>query len=198
MADDADTLLTIAEIAATFAGFAALVSALGRRATSGRALHDLLRLRLVIATSLIVVVAALVPSALARFDLAEDTVWRIAALTFVLLTYAEIASFLMSYRPVREEFAPDVVAAGVAFVLQIVVQAALVTILVDAAIAYHDALYVTALVAMLCTAAFVFMRLVESTFRHISARDASASARPGAPSEVKSRREPGDSGDGAD
>jgi hypothetical protein len=168
--DDADTLLTIAEIAATFAGFAALVSALGRRATSGRALHDLLRLRLVIATSLIVVVAALVPSALARFDLPEDAVWRIAAFVFVALTAIEIVSFVMSYRTVREEFPPDLLATGVAIVLQIVAQAALLTILVDAAVAYHDALYVTALVAMLCTAAFVFMRLVESTFRLISSR----------------------------
>jgi hypothetical protein len=172
MADDADTLLTVAEIAATFAGFAALVSALGRRVTSGRALHDLLRLRLVIATSLIVVVAALVPSALARFDLAADTVWRMAAALFLALTYAEIGSFVMNYRPVREEFPPDLLAAAAAVLLQIVVQAALLTILADAFIEYHDALYVTALVAMLCTAAFVFMRLVESTFRHISAREA--------------------------
>jgi hypothetical protein len=170
MADDADTLLTIAEIAATFAGFAALVSALGRRAASGRALHDLLRLRLVIATSLIVVVAALVPSALARFDLAADTVWRIAAAVFLLLTWAEIVSFLMTYRPFREEFPPDVLAASVAAVMQLVVQVALGIILVDAMIEQHDALYVAALVAMLCTAAFVFMRLVESTFSQISSR----------------------------
>ncbi len=169
--NDSDALLTIAEIAATFAGFAALVSVLGRRARSGRAVHDLLRLRLVIATSLIVVVAALVPSALARFELAIEDVWRLAALVFLALVYAEIVAFVATYRPVRESFQPDRVAVAVAGILQVLVQIALITVLTGVAPALDDALYVGALVAMLCTAAFVFMRLVESTFGQIVGRD---------------------------
>jgi hypothetical protein len=169
--DDSDALLTIAEIAATFAGFAALVSVLGRRAKSGRAIHDLLRLRLVIGTSLIVVVAALVPSALARFDLPMTRVWQVAAGVFLVLIYAEIAAFLSTYRPVQGTFEPDRVAFAVAAVLQVLVQISLLLVLFGLVTFLDDAFYVGALVAMLCTAAFVFMRLVESTFGQIVGRD---------------------------
>ena len=168
---DSDSLMTIAEIAATFAGFAALVSVLGRRARSGRAIHDLLRLRLVIATSLIVVVASLVPSALARFDMATERIWQVAAGVFLLLIYAEVAAFIANYKPVREHFEPDRVALAVTAVLQLLVQAALLTVLFAGLPRLDDALYVAALVATLCTAAFVFMRLVESTFSQIVGRD---------------------------
>ena len=56
MLDESDALLTIAEVAATFAGFAALVTLFGRRRVAASALHDLLRLRLVIGASVITVV----------------------------------------------------------------------------------------------------------------------------------------------
>ncbi len=169
--DDSDALLTIAEIAATFAGFAALVSVLGRRVRSGRAIHDLLRLRLVIATSLIVVVASLVPSALARFGLPMTQVWQIAAGVFLALIYIEFVSFFATYNPVREDFDPDLVAAGVSGALQLLVQAGLLIVLFGWMEALDDALYVGALVAMLCTSAFVFMRLVESTFSQIVGKE---------------------------
>jgi len=42
-----DALLTLAEVSATFAGFAALVTLFARRRMEGAAVHDLLRLRLV-------------------------------------------------------------------------------------------------------------------------------------------------------
>jgi hypothetical protein len=60
-----DALLTIAEVSATFAGFAALVTLFARRRVAGEAVHDLLRLRLVIGASVIAVVAALIPVSLA-------------------------------------------------------------------------------------------------------------------------------------
>ena len=170
LADDSNTLLTIAEIGATFAGFAALVSALGRRVTTGRALHDLMRLRLVIGTSLIVVVTALVPSALALFDLAPGTVWRASAGLFLALTYLEIVALIAGYHRVRDEIVPDIVAVAIAFALQLVVQGALIAVLVGLT-DRGDAWYVAALVALLVTAAIVFMRLVESAFAQLVDRD---------------------------
>ena len=167
LTDDSNALLTIAEIGATFAGFAALVSALGRRVSSGRALHDLMRLRLVIGTSLIVVVTALVPSALALFDFEPRTVWRASAGLFLALTYAEIVALIASYHRVREEIVPDIVAVAIAFALQLVVQGALIAVLVGLT-DQSDAWYVAALVALLVTAAIVFMRLVESAFAQLA------------------------------
>ena len=83
MLPQSDALLSIAEIAATFAGFAALVTVFGRRRVAGTAVHDLLRLRLVIATSVVVVVTALVPVALAGYGMDTTLAWRIAAGTFL-------------------------------------------------------------------------------------------------------------------
>jgi hypothetical protein len=167
---DLDTLRTIAEIAATFAGFAALVSTLGRRLTQAAALHDLLRLRLVIAVSIVVVATALLPIPLLDFEIDADWSWRIAALVFLLLIYTTVVSFINSYRPVRGTFPPDRLAVTVAIVLGIGVQISLLTIVFDLAPERDAALYVTALVGTLCQAAFVFMRLVGSTFSHIAVK----------------------------
>lgn len=167
MLPQTDALLSIAEIAATFAGFAALVTVFGRRRVAGAAVHDLLRLRLVIATSVVVVVTALVPVALAGYGLDATLAWRIAACTFLALTYLAIGSFIASYRPVRGSFPPDRLAVSVAAVVEVFVQIALYTILFAAEQDQAYSLYVSALVGTLSQAAFVFLRLVESTFSTI-------------------------------
>ena len=69
MLSHSDALLTIAEVSATFAGFAALVTLFARRRVDGAVAHDLLRLRLVIGMSVVVVMAALIPVAVAGFGL---------------------------------------------------------------------------------------------------------------------------------
>ena len=76
-----DALLTRAEVSATFAGFAALVTLFARRRMEGAAAHDLLRLRLrlVIGVRSVVVMAALVPVAIAGFGLVEKVTWQISA-----------------------------------------------------------------------------------------------------------------------
>ena len=167
MLEQSDALLSIAEIAATFAGFAALVTLFGRRRIAGSAAHDLLRLRLVIATSVVVVVTALVPVALAGYGLDVTLAWRLAAATFLLLTYLAIGSFIASYRTVRGSFPPDRLAVTVAAVIEIFVQIALYTILLNFEAERAYSLYISALVGTLSQAAFVFLRLVESTFSTI-------------------------------
>ncbi len=69
MLNHSETLMTLAEVSATFAGFAALVTLFARRWIEGGAAHDLLRLRLVIGASVTVVVASLMPVAIAGFGL---------------------------------------------------------------------------------------------------------------------------------
>ncbi len=100
-----ETLLALAEICAAFAGFAALVSVL--RPDSDRvadAVHDLLRLRLVISSGVAGVAAALLPVGVAAYGIEADR--------------------------------------------------------------HAEALYVTALIANICQAGFIFVRFVESTFHH--------------------------------
>jgi len=164
MLEQSAALLSIAEIAATFAGFAALVTLFGRRRVAGAAVHDLLRLRLVITTSVVVVVSALIPVALAGYGLDVTLSWRLAAGAFLLLTYLAIGSFIASYREVRGSFPPDRLAVSVAALLGLFVQIALFTIVLGFEPERHNSLYISAVVGTLAQAAFVFLRLVESAF----------------------------------
>lgn len=169
MLDGTDTLLALAEIGAAFAGFAALVSVLRRRSGQpAEAIHDLLRLRLVISSSVAGVAAALIPVGLAGYGLEAEPTWRIAAAIFLVFDNGIIASFVGAYRPVKGTFRPDYLAVSVVTALEVVEQASLVAVIVGFSLAPPLALYMTALIANICQAGFIFVRFVESTFRHES------------------------------
>jgi hypothetical protein len=128
--ENADILLSLAEIAAAFAGFAALVSVIRRESEqAGEALHDMLRLRLVISSSVVGTAAALIPVGLVGYGLDPGLVWRIAALVFLIFDNGIIAGFLGSYQPVRGRFPPDRLAVSLVGALEVVEQACLVTVI---------------------------------------------------------------------
>ena len=166
--DVTGNLLNVAEISAAFAGFAALVSVLRQRGTRADALHDILRLRIVISTSMVVVVAALIPVGLAGFQLSERLVWGISAATLLLLNYGVIYSFIKSYKPVEGTFPPDNFAVVIVSTLEFMDQAALVLVLLNFWPSLNYPLYLAALIFNICQAAFVFVRFVGSEF---SAKD---------------------------
>ena len=112
-----DTLLTIGEIAAAFAGFAALVSAIRRRSGDPETTHDILRLRVIISSSIVIVVMSLIPLGLSNFGLSEVSVWRISGIIYLLLSYSVIRSFSGSYRVVEGQFPPDRLGVAVFVVL---------------------------------------------------------------------------------
>jgi hypothetical protein len=161
-------LLTIAEVAATFAGFSALVTLFGRRRVAASAIHDLLRLRLVIGMSVIALLAALIPVALEGYGLPDHLVWRLAAVMFMLLIGFVIASFVASYNSVKGSFPPDRLALFVAGTLEVLALAGLIATASGIAEERHYGFYMSALIATLAQAAFVFLRLVESTFSGIA------------------------------
>lgn len=167
MLENTDTLLAMAEIAAAFAGFAALVSVI-RRASDQPAdvVHDLLRLRLVISSSVTGVAAALIPVGLAGYGLNPDLIWRLAALIFLIFDNGIILSFVGSYKPVRGSFPPDRLAVVLVTFLEVVEQVSLLAVFLGLAFGNAPALYVTALIANLCQAGFIFVRFVGSAFRH--------------------------------
>jgi O-antigen/teichoic acid export membrane protein len=166
MLEDTDTLLSMAEITAVFAGFAALVTVIRRGSDQpGDAVHDLLRLRLVIASSVTGVAAALVPVGLAGYGLDPGLTWRLAALIFLILDNGVIVSFLGSYKPVRGTFPPDRMAVILVSLLEVVEQVSLLAVILGVTFGSASALYVTALIANLCQAGFIFVRFVGSSFR---------------------------------
>ncbi len=166
MLENTETLLSLAEIGAAFAGFAALVSVLRRSGDPTQAVHDLLRLRLVISSSVSGVAAALIPVGLAGYGLDPGPTWRLAALFFLVFDNGIILSFLHAYRPVRGSFPPDRLAVGLVSFLELMEQVSLVAIVVGVTFGAPSALYVTALIANICQAGFIFVRFVGSTFRH--------------------------------
>lgn len=166
--ENTDTLLSLAEIAAAFAGFAALVSVIRRGADQpADAAHDLLRLRLVISSSVAGVAAALIPVGLAGYGLEPALTWRLAALLFLLFDNGIITGFLGAYQPVRGTFPPDRLAVALVSVLEIFEQAILLAVVFGIAGGSAPALYVTALIANICQVGFIFVRFVGSAFRHV-------------------------------
>ena len=128
-----DTLLSLAEISAAFAGFAALVSALKRSSDrAGEAIHDLLRLRLVISSAVAGVVAALLPVGLAGFGIDSSLLWRLAAGAFLVCDNGVIISFARAYSPVRRVIEPDQLAVAVVSILELVEQSCLIVVVVAA------------------------------------------------------------------
>jgi len=167
MLENTDTLLAMAEIAAAFAGFAALVSVIRRASDQpADAVHDLLRLRLVISSSVAGVAGALIPVGLAGYGLDSGLIWRLAALIFLVFDNGIIVSFIGSYKPVRGSFPPDRLAVILVTALEAVEQVSLVAVVLGLTFGNGPALYVTALIANICQAGFIFVRFVGSAFRH--------------------------------
>jgi len=166
MLDNSDALLSLAEIAAAFAGFAALVSVIRKkRENASEAAHDILRLRLIVSSGVVGVTAALVPVGLAGYGLPTDLVWRLSSLTFLVLGYGILLSFTNAYRPVRGEFPPDILAVVVAAFIEVLEQVSLFMVLLGVPVGNPAALYTTALIGNICQAGFIFVRFVGSAFR---------------------------------
>ncbi|MDH3207155.1 MAG: hypothetical protein OEO79_11120 [Gemmatimonadota bacterium] len=172
MLENTDTLLSMAEIAAAFAGFAALVSVLSRRSDRpSEAAHDLLRLRLVISSAVAGVAAALIPVGLAGYGLEEGLIWRLAAVMFLIFDNGIIISFTRAYKPVQGTFPPDNLAVSLVSVVEVLEQVSLVIVVLGLSTVNAPALYVTALIANICQAGFIFVRFVGSAFSYGDASD---------------------------
>jgi hypothetical protein len=167
MLENTEMLLSMAEIAAAFAGFAALVSVIRRGSDQpAEVAHDLLRLRLVISGSVTGVAAALIPVGIAGYGLDVHLTWRLAALIFLIFDNGIIVSFIGGYKPVRGTFPPDRLAVVLVSLLEVVEQASLLVVVLGITVDNAAALYVTALIANICQAGFIFVRFVGSAFRH--------------------------------
>jgi hypothetical protein len=162
-----DSLLSLAEIAAAFAGFAALVSVIPRGPDrTATPAHDLLRLRLVISSGVAGVAAALLPVGLAGFVTQAPLVWRLSAIAFLVLDNGVVWSFLGAYEPVRGSFPPDRLAVAVFLSLEVIEQVGLVAIVLGVGPWSPAGVYVAALTANLGQAGFIFVRFIGSAFHH--------------------------------
>jgi len=165
MPENQDTLLALAEIAAAFAGFAALVSVIPRGENrSASPAHDLLRLRLVISGGVAGVVAAILPLGLSGFLSSMDLVWRLSAVAFLVLDNSVIWAFLGAYQPVRGSFPPDRLAVSIFMSLEVIEQVGLLAVVLGLGPWSPAGVYVAVLTANLVQAGFIFVRFVGSAF----------------------------------
>jgi hypothetical protein len=159
---DIDILLSIAEIAVAFAGFAAIAGVIGNRQTASEH-HDFERLRGVVVASIVVVVAALVPIVLWRFGLADESVWRLAS------GIALIINLLGLVQVVRGGTRSGLISTDrfytrIAYMIEAPIQLTVIANVLSLSPEHLAALYLAFLVLLLCQAAVVFIGLLASLF----------------------------------
>jgi hypothetical protein len=158
---EADLLLTTAEIAVAFAGFAGLISVIGRGSASDPRRAAFL-LRFALEVSLFVVAFSLIPLLPLSYGLAAESSWRLSSFLFVAAS--QMASVAMIRRLRQAGFAFSVGIQATVFVLSVGADLLLV---VNALGLFGSAafpVYLTGLFANLGLAGFYFLLVVGSVF----------------------------------
>jgi len=158
---DVDLFVTIAEIAGIFVGFGALIS-VTRRADIE--ISKLWRVRGIVSMGLMVVIAALIPIGLSRYDVTDHNLWFTCSLIYLILNFA--GSIWSLRKPeVRKLVITEARANPMATIffwllLEIPFQVPLFLILFGVFPNLEPALYTTALFFALFQAAFTLSQLV--------------------------------------
>jgi len=158
--EGAELLPTLAEIAVAFAGFASLVSILGGRSSGERLVANLVRLRGMLQSAILVLAFSLAPFVPAKFGISEEVCWRAVGAVFAL---AMLAPIPFQYPRILSSPVNSRVAASIGL-MQLVAGLTLaisVAILSPTAVvgAYHFSLFVG-----LAMSSILFMRVVTSAF----------------------------------
>ncbi len=96
---EVDILLTTAELAVAFAGFASLVTILGRRSSQVDPRIVAMRFRGMLTNSLLVVPFSIIPLVLFRYGLSETVVWRLSSVLLALAGGINFLALLRRGRP---------------------------------------------------------------------------------------------------
>jgi hypothetical protein len=166
---DADLLVALAGIAGVFVGFGALIS------TRDADRSELWLIRNVVNEGLMVVATALVPVAIARYDLAGHELWRLCSL--IVLVGDWVVIILLHTR--REHMAMQalqtratrVTLAFLFLLLEVPFQLALILVVLGVFPDVEPALYLTAVVLALFQGAGLLVMLVYSQGRPAAASD---------------------------
>ncbi|KPK57583.1 MAG: hypothetical protein AMS21_11305 [Gemmatimonas sp. SG8_38_2] len=158
--EGADLLPTLAEIAVAFAGFASLVSILGGRSSGDQLVANLVRLRGMLQSAIVVLAFSFAPFLPAKFGASAEVSWRTAGAVYALAMLAPIPfqypRILSS--PVNSRVAVSIglmqIVAGLALAASVATLSSNVVVG-----AYHFALFVG-----LATSSVLFMRVVTSAY----------------------------------
>jgi|SRR4029079_18578095 len=102
-------LYTIATLSITYAGFAALIVIFRQIIGGGVSNYDVFIVRALLLRSFVVTCSALLPPALALFDLSHPLIWRISSIVAALLQ----GLFILTH-PIRRRAVTDIPTPGTA------------------------------------------------------------------------------------
>ena len=172
---DTDLFLSLAEIAGVFVGFGALISVRGGGPSDA---HEVAYIRSVVLAALWVVVAALAPVILSRFDLAGHGLWLACSLLALVLL---LVIWIVNYRTaeMQEEIAgtsrAQLVGQGFATALiMVLLIGALILVVLGVFPDQEAALYLAAVALGLFMGALTLLFLVFSQQRPQTASDPAA------------------------
>ena len=155
---ESDILLTVAELAVAFGGFATLAGVLGKPRSADAAYMNASRLRGMLESALLALGFALIPFVPFLFGFSQDTSWRIAAAVFLVANCIRIFSLYRRFASIR--------AAGASMgwlVIVLAAQAASIFALLCVAVGlsgeHAGATYVLSLFIALFVSAVLFLRL---------------------------------------
>lgn len=168
---DADLFLSLAEIAGVFVGFGALIAV---RSGGASEAHEVTYIRSVVWTGLWVVIAALVPVVISRYDITGHGLWAACSLVGLVLFWV---MWIVNRRTPehREDMATYsrrtlmVFAFIILGILGLPLNIALSLVVLGVLPELEAALYLTAVMLSLFLGAFALMTLVLSQRRRESA-----------------------------
>ena len=154
-----DTLLTIAEIAVALAGFASLISVIGRRRSDTARVADSLRLRLMLEVSFRNAAFALLPLPFLQVAPSDPMLWRIFSGLYLVVTTFHVAIRLRTGDLHGERLltVPSLILFG------ITVLASVANVL-GLGGAYAFSLYLANILLGLGSAGFMFLSVAASVF----------------------------------
>ena len=161
MTHDIELFIAIAEIAGVFVGFGALISLTRKNAID---FAQLGRLRGVVSVALVVIVAALIPVGISRYDIAGHDLWLVSSIIFLTLVWVQILWGLRKseYRELLTKQIHDSPIIGMSFwiLLEAPIHISLVLAIIGIFPDLEPAFYTTALLFHLFEATFLLVQIV--------------------------------------
>ena len=166
---ESDTLLTVAEVAVAFAGFASLVSILGRGTSADDPRVLSLRMRAMLLTSLLVVAFSLIPVIMDSYGVQARLTWTVTSL---VLLVASLTYYRWLLRGVvtlgRAGLTPSRLQRRIIIPTLLITLAVVSLLLLANVLLAMPAVYLTALALLLFQSGFAFSLIVFSFLPRIS------------------------------
>jgi hypothetical protein len=154
-----DTLLTIAEIAIALAGFASLISVIGRRSIDTARATSSLRLRLMLEVSFRNAAFALLPLPFLQIAPSDPMLWRILSGLYLLVSTVHVATRLR----MRDAQTEPLLASSSLILFGITVLASVANVL-GLGGTYAFSLYLTNILLGLGSAGLMFLSVAATVF----------------------------------